>query len=960
MRDTQSTLQKAARGTVSLFVVVVLTPFLTTAVLMLEAQKYNTAVSILDEAMGVSATSVLGEYDSYLLKRWGLTAVSQDTAIDESFTDVLSVNAGVLGSTINIQRASAAGKSEFALGAADLQVLESQIKEFSKQNAPFTLGKEYANISKIFSLLEDFKHLDLMSGLLGGALDIFDNVIDLVRKIKKLHDSGKDINKKIDEYNSGYDAFKSASDTYLNSLDDLDRLNAERSDLQSRQAQQLREYESSQQEAQRQRQRVDERARELNELSDRLQAEPVAEGEEAQPVEENEEYRQLRTQYDAEVNAYNTLASQGNAEREAYNQTTRELAAKNAEVTSKEGEVSSNATALENARTAYLQNISSLESAITTYKEDVDACASAVGKVGSGAQSLKSKGLSFSLALGKDDIDGERISKGKKDEAKVELSTVDALNKAADKGQKAVTQGFSDSGITSDNDALGQKVAELQALCEHVGEYTLDVARTQRKRVTDSEYKKPQSRMDMRLQKIKEFALDIPKKLFGTGIISFMKGIKTFIESAVTIKGPVDTALGAVVDDAYFTAGIGASPPVGMLAGGWIDDPFSGFFSSVDGVGDFPTSIAAVIGFVQSIASVLKAIIAVFDVVATFIKSIVDIFLDGKLLYATYAAYMTSCRTDNTSNGISFTTMSGYNVKSTELPSTSILESAENFIYALLNIQKDPNAGMTSSDGFKTFCGAELEYLIYGSSNEISNQINVLMPLFLLRLALDAVSMLTNPQAQELAAATVLAYPLTMAILILAEGVVDLMLLVNGQTVPIVKLQALGTNCYMTPSGLPELCEKFFGLLKLTSAEKSEMAAGITNSIDALNPEDKKMSHETRKAIFDKGETAKTPDGFSGGVTKWFRSLVDFNYRDYCYLMLLFLVDGQTIINRLANLIQMETRYYYDKNKAGYDFNIRNAYTYLETSVDASIVQMMPTLTESSLYNIHRVQYRGY
>ena len=44
---------------------------------LVDAGKYNSSVSILDEAMGVSANSTLANYDSYLKKRWGLLSVGQ-------------------------------------------------------------------------------------------------------------------------------------------------------------------------------------------------------------------------------------------------------------------------------------------------------------------------------------------------------------------------------------------------------------------------------------------------------------------------------------------------------------------------------------------------------------------------------------------------------------------------------------------------------------------------------------------------------------------------------------------------------------------------------------------------------------------------------------------------------------------------------------------------------------------
>ena len=65
------------RGAISLFLAVIMTPFLTIAMALVETGRYNSAVSVLDEAMGISSTATLANYDEYLHKRWGLLAADQ-------------------------------------------------------------------------------------------------------------------------------------------------------------------------------------------------------------------------------------------------------------------------------------------------------------------------------------------------------------------------------------------------------------------------------------------------------------------------------------------------------------------------------------------------------------------------------------------------------------------------------------------------------------------------------------------------------------------------------------------------------------------------------------------------------------------------------------------------------------------------------------------------------------------
>jgi len=85
-----------------------------------------------------------------------------------------------------------------------------------------------------------------------------------------------------------------------------------------------------------------------------------------------------------------------------------------------------------------------------------------------------------------------------------------------------------------------------------------------------------------------------------------------------------------------------------------------------------------------------------------------------------------------------------------------------------------------------------------------------------------------------------------------------------------------------------------------------------------------------------------------------------FNYKDYCLVLLLLTVTKEQQVARLANLIQMETLCYYENQEKDYTFDLRKSYSYLYAQVDANVVQMMPSLADSSLFTVERDHYRGY
>ena len=90
------------------------------------------------------------------------------------------------------------------------------------------------------------------------------------------------------------------------------------------------------------------------------------------------------------------------------------------------------------------------------------------------------------------------------------------------------------------------------------------------------------------------------------------------------------------------------------------------------------------------------------------------------------------------------------------------------------------------------------------------------------------------------------------------------------------------------------------------------------------------------------------------------KGLQKFNYRKYCFLLMLVSVTKDQQLVRLKNLIQMETLYHYNKAGSEAVFDLNKSYTYLETNVTADVKQLMPSLIDSSVFHVTRQQFRGY
>ena len=95
---------------------------------------------------------------------------------------------------------------------------------------------------------------------------------------------------------------------------------------------------------------------------------------------------------------------------------------------------------------------------------------------------------------------------------------------------------------------------------------------------------------------------------------------------------------------------------------------------------------------------------------------------------------------------------------------------------------------------------------------------------------------------------------------------------------------------------------------------------------------------------------------------KYKKSFFTFEYREYCYLLLSLTVNEPEFLNRLANLIETETKYYYSTCEAdkSHGFTLSHAYTNISVSVNANINQMLPSLLSADIFRISRENYRGY
>ena len=88
-KHTKERLIKKTEGIISLLLVLLLVPFYSVAAILEEVGRYQSALRGFDSAISASETSVLAEYDQFLMDRFALLAIDQNKNIDQQFLSYL-------------------------------------------------------------------------------------------------------------------------------------------------------------------------------------------------------------------------------------------------------------------------------------------------------------------------------------------------------------------------------------------------------------------------------------------------------------------------------------------------------------------------------------------------------------------------------------------------------------------------------------------------------------------------------------------------------------------------------------------------------------------------------------------------------------------------------------------------------------------------------------------------------
>lgn len=213
------------RGIISLFLAMIMAPFLSISLLLVESARYQHAMEIMNELMDSAALSTEANYDTYLNSRFGLLAFDQKKNPTDTYNKYMEENTPLLSNSVSLANVNAEGV--YAL--SDTEVFKNQILEFSEVSVGIEATTELLNVSdwmkKLYKKMNVEKLNEYATGVIkvAGAADAAANLIRCVEtaiedyngKKNAFGEQEKGYEDIIHNYHSYAETFKEATNEYI-------------------------------------------------------------------------------------------------------------------------------------------------------------------------------------------------------------------------------------------------------------------------------------------------------------------------------------------------------------------------------------------------------------------------------------------------------------------------------------------------------------------------------------------------------------------------------------------------------------------------------------------------------------------------------------------------------------------------------------------------------------------------
>lgn len=877
-------IKKSCQASISILLCIIITPVISIAGMLVEFSRYQSTINLLNELMDASALSVLADYDTYLKDRFGLYAVSQESDISDAYVSYFGDNTALLGGSVSItDTATASGD----LALSDIDIIKQQIVDYAESTDLMAFAMDDLNLDYLLEFLDE---IAAGSETLNNITNAAGKVSDTATKIKALIEAAEALKTSIESLISAVGALKTSAETFIESITDL-------------------------------LEKIKNANIEIN------------------PDEGALGYIEFVESYIDDITA---IAN-------GYDDFT--------------GKINDISSAAEAVVTEYGKFKTALDAAMALLDDGgSDSSDSGDGPEDSVEESIEETGdvLDQVLQAFDDALDDafEGMIDGLKDSAEAATDAFtenleNYVNEELNFGPlvSSVTKDPVTGEYTISEEGMGY-VDEILTLVSTIFTDGADPAAV------------AQGIVDTYLPNFDALSLDTLKNALSTAIDAAKDA---FEESASDVAGNILTKLvntirGMFKLDVVYNADMNAYVSADRLDNG--DNPYQNFLDAVskacNAASDFVSALSS-LNFLEALKKIAELFEAIYDAVNALVgivTGIVSKLLDtismfrqgGAAMYEflLIVAYMTHNLPDRTCGG-------DFNISvdfsEAEADGTLELNGEATTGFAFSQI---PNAASADKSGFgglmaigsilagakddDMFVGAELEYILGGTSSELLNQAIGFFDIYFLRLLINLPTVLLDGEVATMAASCTIASWVVYLLVIIAEPFLDTVLIVNtprGEDCPVPAIKLEGAYC--TPSGIVDYITAL-GDLTLGGPLK-----------DLLNEQLGDVSPGTNSS-----KASASDFGFDVS------NLFQMDYQTYMFISILFTVERADVVKRFAKLAALEAMTYYERN-GGTAFSMDNAYAAVNAECSVELESVLGFLNfDSSVLQTKFTRTRGY
>ncbi len=953
-------------GVISLFLALLMVPFASIAGVLVNSARINSSIAMFDEALCNASNSTLATYDDFLRERFGLLAMQQNTSahgsnytvqqlIQDTFKGYMDKNINVLSNTYETTDVSASG----IYPLADTDVLLSQVYEASKYTVPAKLVIDGLSIDDILKdLTKDLSFVSSIFNAFSSSAGLIDKIKNCESKFSSLNNELESLKTDRTNYDNAYNEFKTSVDEY-NSV--IDEINNRKSEIQKQIDDLKTDINETEKKFKEEKEKVPELSKKIEELENEkdINGNPVDNKEKIKKIEEDN--KDTLKDY---LEAKNDLKEKQD-DLEKKNKSINEIE------NSYKNTLDNKRQTINNKKTNYVSKIDSFAARVLSAGNAASDAQNSVVQLYSAGQTLLSDVTNVVYEGRKSHIDN-KISgfKEQKEEAqkegrtqdvesydeeianlkadKIDIENESTFDKADDKENMAIANSlkqFAQENLIEKYQLLYGNLIELRNNVQSNYIVTTEV-----KKMSDtSSYYISGINDILTKEQVDNLQQNLLNELISDGLFMHFNAMITYIKAIFKVDTLWNVELCGLINEEYYNNNIGGLPSKKVRTDGSkysLKSPFAendkkqsdyfktaiGSYSStlyatgsVSGLGTLVSKIISSLDDLSECSDITKWKLteiwsnlkkfatAIWDLVSSFIELFTKIqqvltqtAIGEKLLLSGYIAYNLSNRT----------TYDG----------SALLGKSYKEVL--------PNAA-SEKNGY-SFYGAETEYILNGSYSELDNQAAVFSIMWIIRCLFNIYPVFfANNEIKAMATAASVIPGASIFVYILyflVETTADTVILVNGGDVSLIK-----TKPYMTPTGFNDYISAMSSM-KLNYSEKNNVYKDVVKAtgIEGLSEDYQEPNKE----------------GVKGKINK-------INYTKMLIVVMMFM-DSKTLVNRLADIIQMESTYYVVTKINTYVFDLDKCFTYLRASGKFSTNQFIKLSNSSKIYSKNRIVYRGY